>query len=244
MPITTKKSSTKKPSKASIAASKSHAATHPSWECIIAHPEDVRGGVSRPTIKKFVESKYHIYLNATAASQLNRAITSGSEKGIFVLPKGPSGKIKLAPKVRVDAYKENTKPAVKKGTATAKITTKAKINTGKRPTSLKKAPPTIIKKSNTSVITKKSPTKKVSAMKKTTTAKKPVAAKKTITAKKSSAKKVITGDVKRPKTKTLSSSGKARSATTPSKAKPAFKAKPASKVKPASKSAPAPAAAG
>lgn len=39
---------------------------------------------------QFVESKYHIDLTATAASQLNRAITSGSEKGIFQLPKGKS----------------------------------------------------------------------------------------------------------------------------------------------------------
>ena len=30
--------------------------------------------------------------------QLNRAITSGAEKNIFQLPKGPSGKVKLAPK--------------------------------------------------------------------------------------------------------------------------------------------------
>lgn len=64
--------------------------------------------MSRPTIKKvrlrpmiqvdgrltsfplpqFVESKYHIEVNATTASQLNRAITSGAEKGTFVLPKG------------------------------------------------------------------------------------------------------------------------------------------------------------
>ena len=33
-------------------------------------------------------------------SQLNRAITSGTEGGIFVLPKGPSGKVKLASKAK------------------------------------------------------------------------------------------------------------------------------------------------
>ncbi len=48
--------------------------------------------------RQFVESKYHIDLTVAAASQLNRAITHGSEKGIFVLPKGASGKVKLAPK--------------------------------------------------------------------------------------------------------------------------------------------------
>ena len=63
-------------------------------------------------------------MNATAASQLNRAISHGAEKGTFALPKGmsfesywwgildlifyqgPSGKVKLAPKVRTDAAKE------------------------------------------------------------------------------------------------------------------------------------------
>jgi hypothetical protein len=70
-----------------------------------------------------VESKYRIEVNATASSQLNRAITTGSEKGTFLLPKGmeiqpiciswtrytlsgPSGKVKLAPKARADATKE------------------------------------------------------------------------------------------------------------------------------------------
>jgi hypothetical protein len=37
---------------------------------------------------KFVESKYRIDINAAAVSQLNRAITHGHEKGVFVLPKG------------------------------------------------------------------------------------------------------------------------------------------------------------
>lgn len=63
-------------------------------------------------------------MNPTAASQLNRAIAHGAEKGIFVLPKGKrhflqkvcsntnvlllgaSGKVKLAAKARGDATKE------------------------------------------------------------------------------------------------------------------------------------------
>ncbi|KAE9406360.1 hypothetical protein BT96DRAFT_810826 [Gymnopus androsaceus JB14] len=98
-------------SKAKTTSGKSHAASHPSWidmikECIASHPDDARTGVSRPAIKKFVESKYKIDVNASTNSQLNRAITSGSEKKIFVLPKGPSGKVKLAPKVSHDAAKE------------------------------------------------------------------------------------------------------------------------------------------
>ncbi|KAF9562148.1 hypothetical protein CPC08DRAFT_388336 [Agrocybe pediades] len=87
MPTATKKSFTAKPSAASAKAA------HPTWvdmikECIVERPEDARTGVSRPHIKKYVEDKYHIDLNAAAASQLSRAIINGSEKGIFVLPKG------------------------------------------------------------------------------------------------------------------------------------------------------------
>jgi hypothetical protein len=82
-------------------------------ECIVAHPSDARGGVSRPTIKKvsaltlisssdlrltfpskFIESKYHIEVDAANASHLNRAITTGSKKGIFTLPKGACRLIK------------------------------------------------------------------------------------------------------------------------------------------------------
>lgn len=80
-----------------------------------------------PYLCKFVETKYHLDLNATAASQLRRAIVAGNEKGTFVLPKGllhpsyvpvesflicsypfsgPSGKIKLAPKAQKGAAKE------------------------------------------------------------------------------------------------------------------------------------------
>lgn len=64
---------------------------------------------------QFVDSKYHLPMNAAVTSQLNRAITHGTHSGNFVLPKGwfsvlrsrrtsialyvgPSGKVKLAPK--------------------------------------------------------------------------------------------------------------------------------------------------
>lgn len=64
-------------------------------------------------------------MNAAATTQLSKAIVSGAEKGVFVLPKGgcsstfvisrshiilqilgPSGKVKLAPKVKAEAVKE------------------------------------------------------------------------------------------------------------------------------------------
>ncbi|KAG2364504.1 hypothetical protein BDR07DRAFT_1279597, partial [Suillus spraguei] len=78
-------------------------ASHPSWKdiikaCITAHKEDARSGVSRATIKKFAEESYRLEVSGTNLYQLNRAITSGVTAGIFALPKGPSGKVKLAPK--------------------------------------------------------------------------------------------------------------------------------------------------
>jgi linker histone H1 and H5 family protein len=48
---------------------------------------------------QYAEEKYR--LDMTSASnlhQLNLALTRGAEKETFVFPKGPSGKVKLAPK--------------------------------------------------------------------------------------------------------------------------------------------------
>jgi hypothetical protein len=47
---------------------------------------------------QFAEESYHLEVSGTNLYQLNRAITSGVTAGIFALPKGPSGKVKLAPK--------------------------------------------------------------------------------------------------------------------------------------------------
>lgn len=101
-----------------------HHTTHPPWidmitECITTTPDGTRHGVSRPAIKKFVDSKYHLEMNPLASSQLNRAIHHGADKGTFILPKGPSGKVKLAPRRHTEAAKENAKP-VSKRPATAK----------------------------------------------------------------------------------------------------------------------------
>jgi histone H1/5 len=75
-------------------------------ECIAAHPEDARHGVSRPQIKKFapiscnyilsqtqgyfrfVEEKYKLVIGNAQITQLSRAIAVGAEKNIFSLPKG------------------------------------------------------------------------------------------------------------------------------------------------------------
>jgi histone H1/5 len=47
---------------------------------------------------QFAEETYHIEVSGGNLYQLNRAITSGVAAGVFALPKGPSGKVKLAPK--------------------------------------------------------------------------------------------------------------------------------------------------
>ncbi|KAI0253889.1 hypothetical protein BJV78DRAFT_137229 [Lactifluus subvellereus] len=121
-PATTKKPTTKK------VASKPASVDHPSWkdiikEAITQHREDARTGVSRNAIKKYAEETYKLDMSsASNLHQLNLALTRGAEKGTFVFPKGPSGKVKLAPKrPRAPAdTKENTKPPSKKGTSTKK----------------------------------------------------------------------------------------------------------------------------
>jgi len=85
-------------------------------ECITTTSDGTRHGVSRPAIKKFVDTKYHLEFNPSVSSQLNRAIHQGADKGRFVLPKGPSGKVKLAPRKHNEAAKENTKPTSKRST--------------------------------------------------------------------------------------------------------------------------------
>lgn len=75
-------------------------------ECITAHPDDARHGVSRPQIKKFapiscnylisqaqryfrfVEEKYKLDIGNAQITQLSKAIAIGAEKNIFSLPKG------------------------------------------------------------------------------------------------------------------------------------------------------------
>ncbi|KAJ6623448.1 glycoside hydrolase superfamily [Mycena sp. CBHHK59/15] len=78
--------------------------THPSWrdiikECVAASDAPTRQGVSRNAIKKFAEEQYKLS-TPSHVSQLNRAIIAGVDGGVFVQPKGPSGCVKLAPKVR------------------------------------------------------------------------------------------------------------------------------------------------
>jgi len=48
---------------------------------------------------QYAEEKYKLDMSsASNLHQLNQALTRGAEKDTFVFPKGPSGKVKLAPK--------------------------------------------------------------------------------------------------------------------------------------------------
>jgi histone H1/5 len=106
-----------------------------------------RNGSSRPALKKYILKNYNITA-PNFESLFNTALKRGVEKDEFVMPKGPSGTVKLQKASKEAAKKE----AAKKDTATKKTTTK-------------KAAP---KKTTTSTAT----TKKA-APKKKTAAKKP-----------------------------------------------------------------------
>jgi hypothetical protein len=45
---------------------------------------------------EFMESRYGLEMTSLTIANINRAILKGQEKGVFELPKGPSGKVKLA----------------------------------------------------------------------------------------------------------------------------------------------------
>ncbi|BEJ08647.1 hypothetical protein CcaverHIS641_0507410 [Cutaneotrichosporon cavernicola] len=176
--------STMAPTVTKKAAAPRKASNHPTFlvmiqECIAAHPEDARSGVSRPTIKKYLANTYKLDLSsASNVNNLSNAIKRGAETGALILPKGIGGKVKLAPKAKKApaADKENVAP--KKAAAPKKKAT----STTKKPAAAKSA----VKKATT---TKKVP----AAVKKTSTKKAPVAAKaKAAPTKKAAPKKAAT----------------------------------------------------
>ncbi|KAJ3551721.1 hypothetical protein NM688_g4544 [Phlebia brevispora] len=224
-----KKSGTTAKSAAAKKAPARPAATHPTWidmikECIADHKEDARTGVSRPQIKKYVEEKYKIEMGNAQITQLSKAIISGAEKKVFVLPKGPSGRVKLAPKnarASSPAAKENkpesrttkpVKPAATKAKASIKAAPKA---TAKKPVTKEKA-----KAPAKKAETKAAPAKKAAAKRepvKKAPAKKAAPVKKTTSSsRRDTAKKATTG---------TSAASKAKTAA--AKKAPAKKAAPA-----------------
>ncbi|KAJ7219128.1 hypothetical protein GGX14DRAFT_695373 [Mycena pura] len=200
--------------------------SHPTWvdmikECITAHPEDARQGVSRPQIKKFVETKYKLSIGTAQNTQLSKALATGSEKNFFVLPKGPSGRVKLAPKAKsadASATKENkptkakpktTKTAPAKATTTKKAPTKSTTRPAqKKPTVSKKKTTTAKPKPSTTTVKKAAPAKKLAGKAK------PTATKKTATAsKRAPAKKAATRTTATAKAKSAKATPKKKAAT-------------------------------
>ncbi|KAH7107428.1 hypothetical protein BKA62DRAFT_791275 [Auriculariales sp. MPI-PUGE-AT-0066] len=202
-------------------------------ECIAAHKEDVRTGVSRPQIKKFMESKYKMEITASVNHQISRAITTGEVKKIFVLPKGPllshiadrpSGKVKLAPKVsKSDTGKENTP---------VKSTTKAPAKKAAG-TTAKKATTTAAKKTTTT--TAKKPAAKAPAAKKAATTKAPAKKAAAATTKKSTAAATTKAPAKKTTTKTGTPKKATVTAKSTTKRTPAAKQATETKVKAAAK---------
>ena len=171
-------------------------------EAIISYGEEGRAGLGRPTLKKVILAKHPDTGKLPLSSfstHLNSAIVRGKDKGVFLLPKGVSGKVKLAAKAK---HAAGTSAAPKKITAAKKAapasssTKKTKSSTSKAASAKK----TAIKKAPAKTTTKKTPVKKASA--KTTTAKKTPAKK--APAKKAPAKKAATTK----KTTTKSSASK------------------------------------
>lgn len=106
-------------------------------EAILAHPAEARAGIGRATIKKYIQSHHPETAKGSEASfntRVNQAITRGAEKKAFLLPKGPSGKVKLAPKAKV----EKKAPAAKKPAAKK---TAAKKPAAKKPAAKKVSTP-------------------------------------------------------------------------------------------------------
>ncbi|OBZ75625.1 hypothetical protein A0H81_04493 [Grifola frondosa] len=114
-------------------------------ECIVAHSEEVRTGVSRTLIKKYISEKYSIEFTNANLALLNRAITTGAEDGIFVLRRAHPAKSswprngnqqQSMRQVNVPAAEENApappkKAPVKKAPAKPKTTTTKKTSSSK-----------------------------------------------------------------------------------------------------------------
>ncbi|KAJ6547361.1 hypothetical protein B0H19DRAFT_1379645 [Mycena capillaripes] len=140
----------------------------------------------------YAEDQYKL-ATPSHVSQLNRALASGIETGIFVQPKGPSGCVKLAPRVSAGASKENSSPV-----STAKKPSKPVVKAKAKPSAVakKSKATTVAKPKAKAATTKPAAAKKPAAPKKVLAGKAKAAnVKKTTTAsKRVPAKKAVTGD--------------------------------------------------
>ncbi|KAG9005192.1 hypothetical protein FRB90_010503, partial [Tulasnella sp. 427] len=63
--------------------------------CILNHTWETHG-VSRPVIKKYIQTTYGITVDANIAKEIGKALRDGVDDGVFDMPNGLNGKAKLA----------------------------------------------------------------------------------------------------------------------------------------------------
>ncbi|KAL1303347.1 hypothetical protein AAFC00_006746 [Neodothiora populina] len=111
------------PKKAAAAPKKAAGAapTHASYQDMIKEAImnlKEKGGSSRQAIKKYVLANNNLggVSDAMLSSHFNKALTRGSETGVFERPKvqGPSGPVKLSSSVKKEAAKAASPPTAKK----------------------------------------------------------------------------------------------------------------------------------
>ena len=151
-PTKAKSAVAKAPAKKSTSTRKPSSMTYEDMiiEAIISYGEEGRAGLGRPTLKKVILAKHPDTGKLPLSSfstHLNSAIVRGKDKGVFLLPKGVSGKVKLAAKAK---HAAGTSAAPKKITAAKKAapasssTKKTKSSTSRaasaKKTAIKKAP--------------------------------------------------------------------------------------------------------
>ncbi|RKO94143.1 linker histone H1 and H5 family-domain-containing protein [Blyttiomyces helicus] len=153
-------------------------ATHPTYKDMIVKAIASlaeKNGSSRHAIKKYIFANYKVTPGAAADSHLAMALKRGVDASHFVMPKGASGTVKLAPEL-----KKAAQSAEKKAAAPPKVK-KAAVT---KPAAAKKATANKV----TKVTAKKAVVKKVGKAK-PAAVKKAASPKKAVAAKKSSPKK-------------------------------------------------------
>ncbi|KAJ9107823.1 hypothetical protein QFC19_002729 [Naganishia cerealis] len=167
------------PTKKTASSALKAKAAHPSFqemikECVQSSTEDSRHGVSRPQIKKFLADKFKVDMSSQSnTTHLNKAIAKGAESGIFELPKGIGGRVKLVKKVKASTNNKESEPL-----QNAPPAKKAPV-AAKKPVAAKEAPK---KAAPTKAAPKKAAAKPAAAPKKAAPAKKTAAASKPKTA--------------------------------------------------------------
>ncbi|ORZ03760.1 linker histone H1 and H5 family-domain-containing protein [Syncephalastrum racemosum] len=144
---------------------------HPPYETMIRNAIlalKERKGSSRQAIKKYILANNKVSQGTHFDSQINAAIKRGHGKGIFQLPKGLSGTVKLAKPVKEKKATGEKKKAAPTKKSTSPSTTTAKKAAPSKATTKKKAPAAPRKRAATAAAKKKTATKKTDAPKKAT----------------------------------------------------------------------------